>query len=84
VALSQTLGQLHAQLSDGTDKRVNVDLADFGSAQPDARNGQSPTGDGRGQTPRAQPAPVADYAPAGPGGIPDPVLTGGRTIDLRL
>ena len=52
AALSQTMSQLHSQLSDGTDRHVTVDLADFGSAQPDARQGQTPGAGTPGHTAR--------------------------------
>ena len=51
AALSQTMSQLHSQLSDGTDRHVTVDLADFGSAQPDARQRQTPGAPGAQERP---------------------------------
>jgi flagellar hook-length control protein FliK len=84
AALSQTMSQLHSQLSDGSDHQVTVDLADFGSAQPDARNGHAPGGHGAAGTPAQAEAPLHDYL-SDQGQVAQPVpLSGGRRVDLRL
>jgi flagellar hook-length control protein FliK len=81
AALSQTMSQLHSQLSDGTDRHVTVDLADFGSAQPDARQGQTPGAPG---TPGHTGAASNDYLPDEDQAIAPVPLMGGRRVDLRL
>jgi hypothetical protein len=89
TALNQSLSQLHAQLDRGTDRHVSVQLAEFGSAQPEAHGGQTPHGgrrppsDGAGRD--GEVAPGAAYA----GDTPmQDALThtaiGGRRVDLRL
>ena len=84
AALSQTMSQLHSQLSDGTDRHVIVDLADFGSAQPDARQGQTQGGQGAAGTPAQSGTPLHDYVPDEDHVVPPVPLMGGRRVDLRL
>ena len=65
AALAQTMSQLHSQLSDGTDHQVTVDLADFGSAQPDPRQAPERKRSGR----HARPEAAADARLPCPTGI---------------
>ena len=81
AALSQTMSQLHSQLSDGNDHKVTVDLADFGSAQPDGRQSQTP---GAAGTPGHAGTPPHDYLPDDEQAVPQVPLTGGRRVDLQL
>jgi flagellar hook-length control protein FliK len=81
AALSQTMSQLHSQLSDGSDSHVTVDLADFGSAQPDARQGQTP---GAPRTLGDAGTVLHDYAPDEDQATAPVALMGGRRVDLRL
>ena len=82
AALSQTMSQLHSQLSDGSDQHVTVDLADFGSAQPDPRQGQTHDGHAAAGTPGplAPPRLLSDDDQT----TEQVPLTGGRRVDLRL
>jgi flagellar hook-length control protein FliK len=84
AALSQTMSQLHSQLSDGTDRQVTVDLADFGSAQPDARQGQAQGGQGAPGTLGHNGQPLHDYRPDDEQVVQQVPLMGGRRVDLRL
>ncbi len=81
AALSQTMSQLHSQLSDGSERHVTVDLADFGSAQPDPRQGQTPDGHAAAGTPGAL---AHDYLSDDDQTTAQVPLTGGRRVDLRL
>jgi hypothetical protein len=89
AALNQSLSQLHAQLSGGTDRHVHVDLAEFGSAQPEARGGQTPDGGRRtptgGSGREGEAAPDGTYAGNTPAqaGL-STMAHGGRRVDLRL
>jgi flagellar hook-length control protein FliK len=78
AALSQTMSQLHSQLSDGSERQVTVDLADFGSAQPDPRQGHASNGHG------TTGVPAHDYLPDDNPTVQPVPLSGGRRVDLRL
>jgi flagellar hook-length control protein FliK len=89
AALNQSLGQLHAQLGGGTDHHVTVDLAEFGSAQPEAHGGQTSDGGRRPLTDRPVPpgdaAAGAVYAGDAPASAALSAMAyGGRRVDLRL
>jgi hypothetical protein len=83
AALAQTLSQLNSQLSDESNRRVTVTLADFGSAQPDTSGGAGGHTDrenGRrtGQSPAIG---TIEYSPA----TVLPLMGGGaQMVDLRL
>jgi flagellar hook-length control protein FliK len=83
TALAQTLSQLNSQLSEDSNRRVTVNLANFGSAQPETSGGTGGRGD-RGDARRSgQSATIGtiDYSPA----PMTPVLGGGaQMVDLRL
>jgi flagellar hook-length control protein FliK len=84
--LARTLAQLHGQLADGSDRRVVVELSDFGSSQPDPRRGDGPGGEGRGPTLSSHPNPdgTTDYTSTSAPGDLDAVTAGRRTVDLQL
>lgn len=86
AALARALPELHDQLTLGGGHRVVVELASFGSAQPDAHSagrhgGRRPARTSAGSTPVGT-VSVAAPAPVLAGG-PGP-LVGTRTIDLHL
>ena len=82
AALSQTLSQLHSQLSEGSDHQVTVDLADYGSAQPDARGEQAPRREADSGSVVA--AAMHDYGSTDGEAAGDALVTGGRRLDIRL
>ena len=85
AALSQTLSQLHSQLSDGSDHHVAIDLADFGSAQPDARGVNLPRVTVPPQS--GNTAPQSQAEPFFSQGATDaefPVTPGAHRVDLEL
>jgi hypothetical protein len=84
AALSQSVAQLHEQLTVGMDRHVTVDLADFGSAQPDSR-GHTDASPGDGRSPAARPDTAPDYETVPHAAASDqPVDTSPRRVDLRL
>ncbi len=89
AALSQTINQLHSQLTEGSDRRVNVDLADFGSAQPDPRGDRTPQGHaspGQGNSKSSAEHIAPDYGrrDSETDAISGEQLDGGRRVDIRL
>jgi flagellar hook-length control protein FliK len=83
AALSQTMSQLHNQLSDGSDHHVTVDLADFGSAQPDPGQSHATDGDGTAGG-SAHPATSHDFLPDENQIAQQAPVVGGRRVDLQL
>ncbi len=85
AALARALPELHDHLALGAGQRVVVELASFGSAQPDAR-GAGRHGNRRQARAGSAGAPVGTVGPAGPGPVlvGAPATAGARTIDLHL
>jgi len=84
ATLTQSLSQLHSQLADGSGRQVNVQLANFGSSQPDAQNGSAQFSGGRGQSGRAGGSEDSDEAASVAASTTIDTTGTDRSIDIQL